>query len=65
MERGENVAVVFSSKKGEDLPVTWQGREVIDGDLHDLRFLDGKNKVVGLRAKGKARKDGSGFSVTI
>ena len=63
MERGENVAVVFSSKKGEDLPATWQGREVVDGDLHDLRFLDGKNKVVGLRAKGKAKKDQSGFSV--
>jgi len=65
MERGENVAVVFSIKKGEDLPATWQGREVVDGDLHDLRFLDGKNKVVGLRAKGKAKKDQSGFSVTI
>jgi len=65
MERGENVAVVFSSKKGEDLPATWQGREVVDGDLHDLRFLDGKNKVVGLRAKGKAKKDDSGFSVTV
>jgi len=65
LEKGENVAVVFAIKKGNDLPTTWQGREVIDGDLHDLRFLDGKNKVVGLRAKGFAKKDTSGFSVSI
>jgi hypothetical protein len=28
-----------------------------------LRFLDGKNVVVGLKAKGKAKKDASGFVV--
>ena len=36
-------------------------RPVINGDLHDLRFLDQKNVIVGLKAKGPAKKDKSGF----
>jgi hypothetical protein len=60
---GGNVAVVFDTKKGQNLPETWNGYRVIDGDLTDLRFLDDKNVVVGLRAKGPARKDTSGFVV--
>jgi hypothetical protein len=60
---GGNVAVVFDTKKGEPLPAKWGGRPVIDGDLHDLRFLDGRGRIVGLRAKGPARKDESGFVV--
>jgi hypothetical protein len=62
---GGNVAVVFSTKKGEDLPETWNGYRVIDGDETDLRFLDDKNVVVGLRAKGPAKKDNSGFVVRV
>jgi hypothetical protein len=54
---GHNVAVVFR----KDLPKTFWGREVVDGDKHDLRFLDPKGVVIGLKAKGKARKDVSGF----
>jgi len=54
-----NVAVVF--KNG--LPKTYMGYPVIDGDKHDLRFLDPENVVVGLKAKGRARKDTSGFVV--
>jgi len=34
---------------------------VIDGDEHDLRFLDPRGVVVGLKAKGNARRDRSGF----
>jgi hypothetical protein len=34
---------------------------VINGDETDLRFLDAKGVIVGLRAKGKARKDTTGF----
>jgi len=62
---GANVAVVFATKKGADLPKDWAGRPVVDGDLHDLRFLDGRGRIVGLRAKGKAKKDESGFVVTV
>ena len=55
-----NVAVVFRSR---DLPKTFGGRPVIDGDKSDLRFLDDYGVVVGLYAKGKAKKDQTGFVV--
>ncbi len=51
-----NVAVVFNTKKGKALPKTWKGFDVFDGDDTDLRFLDPSNVIVGLRAKGKAKK---------
>lgn len=54
--RGLNVAVVF-----DKLPESWGGYEVIDGDKNDFRFLDKRGVIVGLKAKGKARKDESGF----
>jgi hypothetical protein len=60
---GGNVAVVFNVKKGGPLPETWHGYRVINGDKHDLRFLDPKGVVVGLTAKGRAKKDTSGFVV--
>lgn len=55
--RGENVAVVFR----DALPKTFWGAPVINGDANDLRFLDRRGVIVGLKAKGKARKDTSGF----
>lgn len=55
---GLNVAAVFRS-----LPETYLGRPVINGDETDLRFLDPKGVIVGLKAKGKARKDTSGFVI--
>jgi hypothetical protein len=55
---GMNVAVVF-----KNVPDAYIGRTVIDGDETDLRFLDPKGVVVGLKAKGRARKDTSGFVV--
>lgn len=66
LAHGVNVAVVFAVKKGHALPQSYMGHEVIDGDLTDLRFTDGKARdgravIVGVRAKGKAKKDASGF----
>ena len=54
-----NIAVVFNG----GLPKTFKGRKVIDGDTTDMRFLDKTNRVVGLKAKGKAMKDDSGFVI--
>ena len=54
-----NIAVVF---KGT-MPIHYKGREVIDGDISDIRFKDKPNVVVGLKAKGKARQDMSGFVI--
>mgnify|MGYP003119903318 FL=1 len=56
---GGNVAVVFRNH----LPDKWLGLEVIDGDDSDLRFQDGKGKIVGLLEKGLAKKDKTGFVV--
>ena len=58
LKDGGNVAVVFKT-----LPKTWNGFEVISGDDTDLRYFDPKNVVVGLTAKGDAKKDLSGFVV--
>lgn len=54
-----NKAVVFNG----GLPRIFKGMKVIDGDKTDMRFLDKTNRVVGLKAKGKARKDDSGFVI--
>ena len=56
---GCNVAVVFSG----ELPDSYLGFPVIDGDKTDLRFFDPSGVVVGLKAKGDAKKDASGFVV--
>jgi hypothetical protein len=60
LQQGGNVAVVF----GGALPAEWNGYAVIDGTTTDVRFTDPRNVVVGLLAKGKARRDtASGFVV--
>ncbi len=56
---GRNVAVVFHG----GLPDTWRGFRVVNGDESDLRFLDDRGVVVGLKAKGRGKKDESGFVV--
>jgi hypothetical protein len=60
---GGNVAVVFGTPRGAALPSTWHGYRVVDGDASDVRFLDPAGVVVGLRAKGGAKKDATGFVV--
>jgi len=56
-----NIAVVFKDK--HNIPSTYKGYNVVDGDKDDLRFLDVPNSVVALYAKGQARKDVSGFVI--
>ena len=62
---GINVAVVFSTKRGQPLPASYMGRPVVDGDLTDYRPSDPRGVIVGLRAKGKARGDTAGFVVDV
>jgi hypothetical protein len=61
ISQGYNVAVVFGIKKTLPMPESYLGRPVFNGDESDLRFLDPKGVVVGLYAKGKAKKDTTGF----
>lgn len=56
LEAGMNVAAVMPHPSG-----TLFGHRVIDGDDHDLRFLDPSPVVVGLRPKGTLRGAGSDF----
>lgn len=64
---GDRIAVVFRDRaivnamlaNGE----TFLGLPVVDGDNTDIRHLDPKGAVVALYAKGKARRDQSGFVV--
>jgi len=60
LAQGVNVAAVF----GNGLPETYLSHPVINGDAHDLRFLDPKGVIVGLSPKGhKAKRDQSGFVI--
>ena len=59
-DRGQNIAAVFNTKKGAPLPSECWGYPVFDADLDDERFLDPYG-IAGLRAKGPAKKDYSGF----
>lgn len=67
LNSGVNVAMVFDTKRNQPLPKEWNGFDVIDGDTHDLRFLNSPSTpdeltdydigyVIGLRAKGVAQK---------
>jgi hypothetical protein len=57
LRSGGNVAMVFR----KSIPSTYFGHDVVDGDETDLRFLDGSGKIVGLKEKGLAKKDETGF----
>ena len=53
------MAVVFD--KQENIPAVFHDRPVVDGDNTDVRHIEPSNVVVALYAKGKARRDTSGF----
>jgi hypothetical protein len=64
LELGVNVAVVFHPY----VPESWNGLPVYFGDDSDLRFNDPKRDggyIIGLKAKGKGKKDLSGFVVRL
>jgi len=56
---GGRLAVVF----GGELPATFLGAPVLNGDEHDLTFLRPRGVVLGLKAKGKARRHVGPFVV--
>ena len=68
--KGMNIAVVFNVKKGAALPAKFAYDDmheipVVDGDEDDLTFLHGTGVCLGLRNKGQAKKDESGFVVNV
>ena len=44
-------------------PITYKGYRVVDGDKTDLEMTKYKNVVLGLKAKGDAKKDTTGFVI--
>jgi hypothetical protein len=63
---GYRVAVVLRNRANPgqrkwDLPSSWNGVSVVDADETDLRFLDPPAVYCGLRAKGLAKADTTGF----
>jgi hypothetical protein len=57
-------AVVFEKSALQDAYSSgWLGVAVVDGDETDLTFLHEPNVILGLKAKGKARTDNSGFTI--
>lgn len=67
LNKGNNVAMVF-----DKLPETYLGYKVVNGDETDLRFLDEKNVVVGLKYKRITTKGAdneaafkSGFAIKV
>lgn len=62
LERGNQVAVVFSDSWDNPLPKEWRGYKVVDGDLDDCRWLEEPGCVVGLRTKGSVRHAGPFFA---
>jgi hypothetical protein len=66
LREGVNTATVFDTVPvGQRFNLAGVDTEVIDGDLNDLRFLDPPNVMVGLKAKGKAKRDTTGFVVRL
>ena len=57
---GANVSAVFS----DQLPDSYKGFKVVDGDASDLVMINQSGVILGLKAKGKAaRLDTSGFVI--
>lgn len=63
IESGMRLAVVFRLQ--DSIPDTFMGLPCVDGDNTDIRHLDPKRSIVALYAKGKAKKDYSGFVIDI
>lgn len=59
IKNGLNVSAVFA----DGLPDTYYGHTVVDGDVDDMRWNDPAGVIVGLKAKGLAKKDQSGFVI--
>lgn len=60
LAKGHNVAAVLAAPRQE----LW-GYPVLDGDEHDLRFLDPKGHVVGLIPKGSMKRADSTMKIAL
>jgi hypothetical protein len=61
MKNKMRIAVVFRTEK--HIPTKFLGLPCISGDNTDIRHIEAGNVIVALYAKGKAKKDNTGFVV--
>jgi len=61
LDKGMRMAVVWRSVA--KIPQMFKGIQVVNGDNSDVRDMDEQGVIVGLYAKGKAKRDTSGFVV--
>jgi hypothetical protein len=68
LQHGGRVAVVFRNMERPnaqarrwELSDSWNGVAIVDADKHDLRFLEPAGVYCGLKAKGLATRDTTGF----
>ena len=61
IDNGERIAAVFRTQAG--IPAHFRGLPVVNGDNSDIRHLDPRGHIVALYAKGKAKRDTSGFVI--
>ena len=59
VQYGANVSAVFNGS----LPKSYKGIPVVDGDKTDNEMLKYKGFILGLKAKGKAKTDKTGFVI--
>jgi hypothetical protein len=62
--KGASLVMVYRTKEDIMNAATWFEEcrvNFVNGDAHDLRFLDPAKSIVALKAKGTATKDKSGF----
>jgi len=59
--KGMRMAIVF--RKESSIPTLFKGIQVVSGDNSDVRHLDDQGVIVGLYAKGAAKRDQTGFVV--
>jgi hypothetical protein len=59
--KGMRIAAVFRTEK--QIPKRFRGMDCIPGDNTDIRHIEPKGVIVALYAKGKAKKDTSGFVI--
>ncbi len=57
LKAGNNIAMVFNAKTEAEIPASYKGYQVINGDLTDYRIADANGIIVGLKFKHIADKE--------
>lgn len=62
---GANVSFVFAKNLPNNLTINGKTFNVLDGDISDLVMINNNSKILGLKAKGKAKNSNSNFVLNV